>query len=176
MARRWGILGIHLRARMLLYLGSTKWTQQQFINTVRLQTVGCWFYLRFALVLRSLRKPGCESRSEFPREQGNATPSHVVRVRSVTLPCISQFRHSFRPRTDVRAPSLQTEKSRLPRLRTIQQKRHLSSWPAYLGPVQGQPFRGAAVVVAGFSERRSQGAACSVVQDLLLRDRQPPLT
>lgn len=46
---------------------------------------------------------------------------------------------------------------------------------AHLGPVQGQPLGGAAVVVAGLGERRPQWRAGRVVQDLLLRGRNPPL-
>lgn len=46
---------------------------------------------------------------------------------------------------------------------------------AHLRPVQGQPLGGAAVVAAGLGERRPQGRAGRVVQDLLLRRRDPPL-
>lgn len=46
---------------------------------------------------------------------------------------------------------------------------------AHLWPVQGQPLGGAAVVAAGLGERRPQGRAGRVVEDLLLRRRNPPL-
>lgn len=53
---------------------------------------------------------------------------------------------------------------------------HLQIPVRYLGPVQGQPFGGAAVVTAGLSERGPSGGAGRIVQHLLLRRRNPPFT
>lgn len=54
--------------------------------------------------------------------------------------------------------------------------KHVRLNPCYLWPVQGQPLWGAAVVAAGLSERGPRRRTGGVVQDLLLRHREPPFT